>query len=62
MRKNVYVAALKYELCHCDGVEKICQIIGKPDAFLPESEAWCWFEKHENDMPAIKKLLKKLGY
>lgn len=58
MRKNMYVAALKYELCHCDGVKKICQIIGKPDASLPESEAWCWFEKHENDMPAIKKLLK----
>lgn len=62
MKKNVYISALKYELSHYDAIEKVCQIIGKPDAILPESEAWCWLERHEDDIKAIKSMLKKLGY
>jgi hypothetical protein len=60
--KNIYISAIKYELGRYDGIEKICTALGKPDASLPESTAWCWFERYENDIVAIKDMLCKIGY
>ena len=33
-----------------------------PGTYVSESTAWCWFEKHENDIIAIKDMLRKIGY
>jgi hypothetical protein len=60
-KKNIYISAFKYELSRVDGIERICAAIS-PDAYISESIAWCWFEKHGDDLKAIKEMLKKIGY
>lgn len=57
--KNVYLAALGYELFTCSGVERICK--AARCGYVSESTAYCWLETGRTEREIIT-LLRKMGY
>lgn len=60
-QKNIYVAAFKYEANLCDGLDKICDILGI-DCLCRWDNALDWVEDESHTEDDIKAVLAKMGY
>ncbi|MCQ2562002.1 MAG: hypothetical protein MJ158_00035 [Alphaproteobacteria bacterium] len=57
--KNIYLAALGYEIATGTGIEKICKALRSK--YITESTAYCWIEDGRTEREIVT-LLRKIGY
>ncbi|MBR4507026.1 MAG: hypothetical protein IKP24_00655 [Alphaproteobacteria bacterium] len=57
--KNIYLAALGYEITSGDGIDRICKALRCK--YVSESNAYCWIEDGRTEREIVT-LLRKIGY
>lgn len=57
--KNIYLAALGYEIATGTGIERICRALRCN--YVSESNAYCWIEDGRTEREIVS-LLRKIGY